>query len=116
MNSKREWVHSQRLYYKKLKAGKKNPLTNERLLKLADVGFVFDATKRRGNHVSETVTVGKTFSTSRSYLASATAASNVVNITIPQPANNINHIESNMLTTLDRSNEGGINNSGHMSL
>jgi hypothetical protein len=23
------------------------------LLKLADVGFVFDATKRRGNHVSE---------------------------------------------------------------
>ena len=48
-----EWVHSQRLYYKKLKAGKKSPLTNERLLKLADVGFVFDATKRRGNHVGD---------------------------------------------------------------
>jgi hypothetical protein len=48
-----EWVHSQRLYYKKLKAGKKSPLTNDRLLKLADVGFVFDATKRRGNHVNE---------------------------------------------------------------
>ena len=41
-----------RMYYKKLKQGKKSPLTAERVLKLADAGFVFDATKRRGggNH------------------------------------------------------------------
>ncbi len=56
-----EWVHSQRLYYKKLKAGKKSPLTNERLLKLADVGFVFDATKRRGNHVNDIPPTAKPF-------------------------------------------------------
>lgn len=56
-----EWVHSQRLYYKKLKAGKKSPLTNERLLKLADVGFVFDATKRRGNHINEIPATAKAF-------------------------------------------------------
>ncbi len=48
-----EWVHSQRLYYRKLKQGKKSPLTPERLLMLANVGFVFDATKRRGNGNSQ---------------------------------------------------------------
>lgn len=48
-----EWVHTQRNYYKKMKEGKKSPLTPDRLLKLADVGFVFDATKRRGAHISE---------------------------------------------------------------
>jgi len=47
-----EWVHTQRTYYKKLKLGKSSPLTSERVLKLADVGFVFDATKKRGNHVT----------------------------------------------------------------
>jgi len=46
-----EWVHTQRTYYKKLKRGKQSPLTGERVLRLADVGFAFDATKRRGNHI-----------------------------------------------------------------
>ena len=43
-----EWVHSQRAYYKKLKQGKSSPLTPERLLMLANLGFLFDATKKRG--------------------------------------------------------------------
>lgn len=47
-----EWVHSQRLYYKRLKDGKKSPLTNERLVKLAEASFVFNATKRRGSHMN----------------------------------------------------------------
>ena len=50
-----EWVHTQRMYYKKLKTGKKTPLTSERVMKLADIGFVFDATKRRGTQVGSNV-------------------------------------------------------------
>ena len=50
-----EWVHTQRMYYKKMKTGKKTPLTSERVMKLADVGFVFDATKRRGTQVGSNV-------------------------------------------------------------
>jgi hypothetical protein len=51
-----EWVHTQRMYYKKLKkTGKKTPLTSERVMKLADIGFVFDATKRRGTQVGTNV-------------------------------------------------------------
>lgn len=45
-----EWVHSQRAYYKKLKQGKNSPLSPERLLMLANLGFVFDATRKRGQH------------------------------------------------------------------
>ncbi len=71
-----EWVHSQRLYYKKLKAGKKSPLTNERLLKLADVGFVFDATKRRGNHIND--------AGSARCLSSISQTSNIIAASIPQ--------------------------------
>lgn len=49
-----EWVHKQRKNYKKLKAGKPSPLSTERVLKLADVGFVFDASGyRRGRKITE---------------------------------------------------------------
>jgi len=76
-----EWVHSQRLYYKKLKAGKKSPLTQDRVLKLADVGFVFDATKRRGNHVNDIPATSKTFGSpgmESSPLASLTPMTSIV--------------------------------------
>jgi len=44
-----EWVHKQRKNYKLLKNGKACPLTTERALKLADIGFIFDASGyRRG--------------------------------------------------------------------
>ncbi len=42
-----EWVHKQRRYYKQLKSGKQSSLTTERALKLADAGFVFDASAYR---------------------------------------------------------------------
>lgn len=45
-----EWVKSQRKNYKWLKEGKKTSMTTEQALKLADVGFVFDATNRRGKN------------------------------------------------------------------
>ena len=49
-----EWVHKQRKMYKMLKNGKSCSLTTERALKLADVGFVFDASGyRRGRKVVE---------------------------------------------------------------
>ena len=49
-----EWVRRQRKNYKKLKAGKPYPLSTERVLKLADVGFVFDASGyRRGRKMAE---------------------------------------------------------------
>jgi len=49
-----EWVHKQRKMYKLLKSGKPCSLTTERALKLADVGFVFDASAyRRGRKMVE---------------------------------------------------------------
>jgi len=47
-----EWVKSQRKNYKYLKDGKKAALSTEQALKLADVGFVFDATNRRGKNTT----------------------------------------------------------------
>ncbi len=86
-----EWVHSQRLYYKKLKAGKKSPLTNERVLKLADAGFVFDATKRRGNHMNESSTGDNVMQTSSVIEATTT------NLSIPIPT--VANEEDDELTT-----------------
>jgi hypothetical protein len=43
-----EWVHTQRVEYKKLQLGKKSAMTAERALKLVTIGFVFDAQKKRG--------------------------------------------------------------------
>ena len=49
-----EWVHAQRVEYKKLKAGKSSKLSTDKALKLADIGFVFDASRRRrGNNFGE---------------------------------------------------------------
>jgi len=39
------WVHAQRNGYRMLKEGKKTAMTAEKALKLADVGFIFDAKK-----------------------------------------------------------------------
>ena len=52
-----EWVHKQRKNYKKLKMGGPSPLTTERALRLADIGFVFDASnyRRARKIVDETV-------------------------------------------------------------
>ena len=44
-----EWVHSQRRHYKHLMEGKTNSLTPPRLLMLANLGFVFDASRKRGH-------------------------------------------------------------------
>jgi len=81
-----EWVHSQRLYYKKLKAGKKSPLTSERLLRLADVGFVFDATKRRGNHVNDIASSMEIEGPTEQHSETATAVQR--EITDPHPVMN----------------------------
>lgn len=43
-----EWVHTQRVEYKKLQHGKKSAMTAERALKLVTIGFTFDAQKKRG--------------------------------------------------------------------
>lgn len=43
------WVNTQRKERKKLKAGKKTSLTIERCLKLTEIGFVFDASNKRGS-------------------------------------------------------------------
>jgi hypothetical protein len=42
------WVNTQRKQYKKLKSGKKSSLTAERALKLAELGFCFDASGKKG--------------------------------------------------------------------
>mmetsp|Transcript_31046 Transcript_31046/g.67180 ORF Transcript_31046/g.67180 Transcript_31046/m.67180 type:complete len:657 (+) Transcript_31046:577-2547(+) len=42
------WVHAQRNQYRLLKQGKKSPMTHEKALRLSDVGFVFDAMKKKG--------------------------------------------------------------------
>ena len=44
------WVHSQRVHYKKFKAGEKSQMTAEKALRLTEVGFCFNASDRfRGN-------------------------------------------------------------------
>ena len=43
------WVHAQRNQYRLLKQGKKSPMTHEKALRLADIGFVFDAMKKKGS-------------------------------------------------------------------
>ena len=42
------WVHAQRNQYRLMKQGKKSPMTNEKALKLAEIGMVWDAQKKRG--------------------------------------------------------------------
>jgi len=48
-----EWVHTQRTKYKRLQQGKKSSLKPEQALKLVEVGFVFDATNKRGKSSDE---------------------------------------------------------------
>ena len=44
------WVHSQRVHYRKYKAGEKSQMTAEKALRLTEVGFCFNASDRyRGN-------------------------------------------------------------------
>lgn len=43
-----EWVHTQRVEYKKMQKGKKSVLTAERALQLVEIGFCFDAMQQRG--------------------------------------------------------------------
>ena len=43
------WVHSQRNQYRMMKQGKKSPMTNEKALKLSELGMVWDAQKKRGS-------------------------------------------------------------------
>ena len=42
------WVHAQRNQYRLMKQGKKSPMTNEKALRLAEIGMVWDAQKKRG--------------------------------------------------------------------
>jgi hypothetical protein len=45
-----QWVHAQRVHYKRYKEGKKTQMTPERALKLTEIGFCFNASDRfRGN-------------------------------------------------------------------
>jgi len=41
-----QWVHAQRVNYKKIKNGKSSSLSAEKALKLAEIGFVFNASDR----------------------------------------------------------------------
>lgn len=44
------WVHSQRVHYKRFKAGTKSQMTTEKALRLTEIGFCFNASDRyRGN-------------------------------------------------------------------
>lgn len=46
-----QWVHAQRVHYKKFKRGEKSQMNAERALKLSEIGFVFDAGDRfRGSN------------------------------------------------------------------
>ena len=42
-----EWVHKQRRFYKLVAAGKPCPMTTERVVKLNNIGFIFDASGYR---------------------------------------------------------------------
>jgi len=48
-----QWVHAQRVHYKKLKKGEQSQMTAEKALKLSEIGFCFDAGDRfRGSRTS----------------------------------------------------------------
>ncbi|KAL7499616.1 hypothetical protein ACHAWT_007540, partial [Skeletonema menzelii] len=48
-----QWVHAQRVQYKKFKRGEQSQMTAEKALKLSEIGFCFDAAERfRGNKVN----------------------------------------------------------------
>jgi len=69
------WVNTQRKEYKKLKIGKKSLLTTERALKLAEIGFVFDASGRKGGSY---ITASSGFNNVSSYDVSETKNNRVV--------------------------------------
>lgn len=46
------WVKQQRREFKLMKEGKRTTMSPEKVLKLADIGFVFDAQFRRGSKIS----------------------------------------------------------------
>ena len=46
------WVKQMRREFKLMKEGKRSTMTPEKVLKLADIGFVFDAQFRRGSKIS----------------------------------------------------------------
>ena len=48
-----EWVHTQRTEYKKMQGGRKTAMTPTKALKLIEVGFCFDAVKKRGRQAFE---------------------------------------------------------------
>ena len=54
------WVNTQRKEHRKLKTGKKASLTVERCLKLTEIGFVFDASNKRGSTNYAYTTTGGT--------------------------------------------------------
>ena len=41
-----QWVHAQRVHYKKFKKGEQSQMTAEKALKLSEIGFCFDAADR----------------------------------------------------------------------
>lgn len=48
-----QWVHAQRVHYKKFKKGEQSQMTAEKALKLSEIGFCFDAAERfRGSRIS----------------------------------------------------------------
>ncbi|CAB9498025.1 Type III restriction enzyme, res subunit [Seminavis robusta] len=48
------WVKQMRREFKLMKEGKRSTLSPEKVLRLADIGFVFDAQFRRGSKISDT--------------------------------------------------------------
>lgn len=58
------WVNTQRKEYKKLKLGKKSLLTAERVLKLVDVEFCFDASGHKGGGSSSSALLAAAAATS----------------------------------------------------
>ena len=46
-----QWVHAQRVHYKRFKKGEPSQMTAEKALKLSEIGFCFDAGERfRGSN------------------------------------------------------------------
>lgn len=51
-----QWVHSQRVHYKKFKRGEPSQMTAEKALRLSEIGFCFDAAERfRGTRIGSRV-------------------------------------------------------------
>lgn len=94
-----EWVHKQRKLYKMLKNGKPCSLSTERALKLADVGFVFDASGyRRGRKIIEEPIPMTGTMTNANSITEAPPNSTMPTAIVPMPISQIANIQPEQLS------------------